>query len=242
MNTNSVFIKFTGFTMGRDKRVMHIPDGYLSPSTYITSYVVTAPFFAYGLKKVRKILAEESLPVISALTALSFLVMMLNIPIPGGTSGHAIGTAVIAILFGPWMAFLSITFVLTIQALVFGDGGITALAVNAFGMGLVAAIVGYYAFQFLSKILNEKIALFIAGWSSIVAAAFILAIVLGIQPLIATDAAGKPLYFPFGLKITIPAMAGSHALYFGIAEGIYTVIIIEFLKKQKIITRWYFQK
>jgi len=215
---------------------MHIPDGYLSPSTYITSYIITAPLFTYGLKRAKRTLSEESLPVLSAVTALAFLVMMLNIPIPGGTSGHAIGTAVIAILFGPWMGFLSMTLVLIIQALVFGDGGVTALAINAFAMGFVAAFTGYYFYHLMKRVVREKIALFISGWVSIVCSAIVLAIILGIQPLIATNSAGNPLYFPFGLNITIPAVVGSHVLYFGIAEGIYTLIIIKFLKKHKVIS------
>lgn len=210
---------------------MHIPDGYLSPPTYIATYAVMSPLFIYGLKKAKKDLTEESIPLLSALTALSFLVMMLNIPIPGGTSGHVIGAAVIAILFNPWIAFLSISLVLIIQAFIFGDGGITALAVNSFAMGFVSAFTGNYVYRLLKKIINEKAALFLSGWSSIVAAAIIIAVVLGIQPLIASDSLGNPLYFPFGLEVTIPAIVGSHIIYFGIAEGIYTLIVIKFMKK-----------
>ncbi|GBD90820.1 fused nickel transport protein NikMN [bacterium BMS3Abin04] len=212
---------------------MHIPDGYLSPLTYITSYSVTSPLFVYGLKKTRKNLSDESIPLLSALTALSFLVMMLNIPIPGGTSGHVIGTAVIAILFNPWIAFLSITVVLTIQAFIFGDGGITALAVNSFAMGFIAAFAGKFTYKLSSKIINEKAALFLSGWLSIVATSIVIAVVLGIQPLIASKSSGEPLYFPFGLQVTIPAIVGSHIIYFGFIEGIYTLIVITFMKKIK---------
>lgn len=210
---------------------MHIPDGYLSPPTYITTYAVVSPLFIYGLKKAKKNLTEESIPLLSALTALSFLVMMLNIPIPGGTSGHVIGAAVIAILFNPWIAFLSISLVLIIQAFLFGDGGITALAVNSFAMGFLPAFTGSYFYRFSKKIMNEKVALFLSGWSSIIAASIVIALVLGIQPLIASDDLGNPLYFPFDLRVTIPTIVGSHILYFGIAEGIYTMIVIKFMKK-----------
>ena len=160
--------------------------------------------------------------------------MMLNIPIPGGTSGHVLGAAVIAILFNPWIAFLAISLVLTIQTFLFGDGGITALALNSFAMGFVPAFTGGYFYKFSKKIMNEKVALFLSGWSSIVAAASMIAVVLGIQPLIASDNLGNPLYFPFGLQVTIPAIIGSHLLYFGIAEGIYTMIVIKFMEKIKI--------
>ncbi|NPA53227.1 MAG: cobalt transporter CbiM [Aquificae bacterium] len=211
---------------------MHIPDGYLSPITYIPSYAIAVPLFAYGFKKLKKTLNEKTLPFIASLTALSFLVMMINIPIPGGTSGHAIGAAAISILFNPWIGFISISLVLLIQALIFGDGGITAWAVNSLALGFVASFVGYYSYKALFKF-NKNFALFVSGWISIVAASFIIAFFLGIQPIVAHTPDGKPLFFPFGLEITIPALVGSHMLYFGVAEGIYTLIVVKFIEKIK---------
>ncbi len=210
---------------------MHVPDGYLSPATAIVSYAAAAPALAYGLKKVKEDFQEENLALLSTVTALSFMAMMLNIPIPGGTSGHAIGTAVIAILFNPYFAAVAIGLVLIIQALLFGDGGVTALGLNIFAMGITASFVGYYAYHLTKKFLNEKIALFFSGWLSIVCASVVIAVVLGIQPLIASDPSGKPLYFPFDLKVTIPAIVFSHMVYFGVAEGIYTLLVISFVNK-----------
>ncbi len=211
---------------------LHIPDGYLSPITYIPSYVVAVPLFYYGLKRLKEELNEQTLPFIATLTALSFLVMMINIPIPGGTSGHAIGTATIAILFDPWIAFISLSLVLLIQSLIFGDGGITAWAVNSISIGFVASFTAYYSFKFL-KNFNKTFALFFAGWFSIVCASFFIALFLGIQPMVAHDANGKPLFFPFDLSITIPALVVSHMLYFGIVEGVYTVLVVKFIEKVK---------
>ncbi|NOX16667.1 MAG: cobalamin biosynthesis protein CbiM [Chlorobi bacterium] len=212
---------------------MHIPDGYLSPLTYISGYAITSPLFIYGIKKTKENLSDDSIPLLSAVTALSFLAMMLNIPIPGGTSGHIIGTAAIAILFNPWIAFLAISLVLTIQAFIFGDGGITALAINSFAMGFTASFTGKFIFLFVKKFLNEKTALFLSGWASAVAASIVVALVLGIQPIIASTPSQQPLFFPFGLDVTIPAIVGSHIIYFGITEGVYTMIIITFMKKIK---------
>jgi cobalt/nickel transport system permease protein len=211
---------------------MHIPDGYLSPSTYISSYVISAPLFIYGFKKLRENLNEKTLPFISTLTALSFLIMMINIPIPGGTSGHAVGTAVLSILFNPWIAFISISLVLLIQALIFGDGGITAFAVNSLAMGFVAGWTGYFVYNALKKI-NKAVALFTAGWSSAVASSLVIAVVLGIQPIIAHTPDGRPLFFPFDLSITIPALVGSHALYFGFIEGLFTFLTVKFVEKMQ---------
>lgn len=158
--------------------------------------------------------------------------MMINIPIPGGTSGHAIGAAVLSILFNPWVAFVSISFVLIIQSLIFGDGGITAWSVNSLGMGFIASFSAYFTYKLLNKI-NKNIALFISGWISIVVASLFFAIILGIQPIIAHDDSGKPLYFPFDISITIPALLGSHILYFGVIEGVFTLIVVKFIEKVK---------
>ncbi|MFK5881975.1 MAG: energy-coupling factor ABC transporter permease, partial [Sulfurospirillum sp.] len=123
---------------------MHIPDGYLSPTTVVATYAVVAPLWVYGFKKLKASLNEETLPLIGALSAMSFIIMMFNIPIPGGTSGHAVGAALIAILFNPWIGFVSVSLVLLIQAVVFGDGGISTLAANALSMAFVGSFVGYY--------------------------------------------------------------------------------------------------
>jgi cobalt/nickel transport system permease protein len=210
---------------------MHIPDGYLSPATVAASYALTLPMLAYSLKRVKKDFSEESLPLLSTVTALSFLVMMLNIPIPGGTSGHAIGAAVIAVLFNPFFASISLALVLVIQSFLFGDGGVTALAVNIMAMGFVAAFTGYYVNRLLKKFLNDKLAWFFSGYLSIASASLVIALILGIQPGLASDVSGKPYYFPFDLSVTIPAIVGSHILYFGIAEGLYTMIILKFIDK-----------
>ncbi|WP_457626651.1 cobalt transporter CbiM [Persephonella sp.] len=209
---------------------MHIPDGYLSPLTYIPSYAVQIPLFIYGIKKLKNLLDEKTLPLISSLTALSFIVMMINIPIPGGTSGHAIGAAAISILTNPWIGFVSLSLVLLIQAVVFGDGGITAWAVNSLSIGFGASFAGYYIYRMFSKI-NKGFALFFSGWFSIVFSSFLVALFLGIQPLIAHSPDGKPLFFPFGLEITIPALVFSHMLYFGVVEGIYTLVVVKFIQK-----------
>jgi len=207
---------------------MHIPDGYLSTTTVIASYTLTIPLWIYGFKKLKENLNEETLPLIGGLSALSFIIMMFNIPIPGGTSGHAVGATLIAILFNPWISFISVSLVLLIQSVIFGDGGISTLAVNSLGMAFISSFSGYYIFQFLK---NKKFSPFIAGWSSAVISSLFIAIILGIQPY--WNEAGKPLYFPFDLYTTIPALVGSHILFFGIVEGIFTQLIYKYLKEKK---------
>ncbi len=200
---------------------MHIPDGYLSPETCIATYAVAVPLWIYGFKKLKEKLTEETLPTLAALSALSFVIMMFNIPIPGGTSAHAVGAVAIAILFGPWVGFVSISLVLLIQSVVFGDGGISAWAVNSMSMGFIGSFVGYYIFQWLKT--KTKYAPFIAGYIGIVCSALFVGIILGIQPIFWT-VNGKPEYFPIGLSIAVPAMVGAHLLI-GFVEGTLTQIV-----------------
>ena len=204
---------------------MHIPDGYISPESCIATYAVAVPLWFYGFKKLKEKLNEETLPILAALSALSFIVMMLNIPIPGGTSAHAVGAVAIAILFGPWVGFVSISLVLLIQAVVFGDGGISAWAVNSISMGFIGSFVGYYVFKLLKD--KTKFAPFIAGYIGIVASATFVGFILGIQPIFWVSN-GHPEYFPFGLKVSLPAMIGAHLLV-GFAEGILTQIVYKLI-------------
>lgn len=210
---------------------MHIPDGFISPLTYIPATVAAIPLLVVAFKKTKEAINDESFALLSSLTAFSFVVMMFNIPIPGGTSGHAIGAAILAILFGPWVAAFCLSLTLFIQALIFGDGGLSVFAINSLAMGFVASFCAFYVHKLLKNRVSDAIVLFLAGWSSIVAASVLVAVALGIQPLLGVDVAGHPIYFPFGLNVTIPAVVGSHLLFFGVVEGFATMLVIRFLEK-----------
>ncbi len=212
---------------------MHIPDGFLSPSTYLPATVAAIPLLMIAWKKTKEAISDESFALLSSLSAFSFVIMMFNIPIPGGTSGHAIGAAILAILFGPWVAAFCISLTLFIQALVFGDGGLSVFAINSLAMGFVASFSAFYVHKLLANRVNNTLVWFVAGWSGIVAASVIVAVALGIQPLLGVDALGHPIYFPFGLNVTIPAVVGSHLLFFGVAEGIATMLVMGFVEKIK---------
>ncbi len=208
---------------------MHIPDGFVSPKVYIPAYAVAAGLWVYAARRVKRDLSEEALPLIAVITALAFVLMMIAIPLPGGTSVHASGIGVLAVLFGGWVSFLSISMVLMIQALLFGIGGVTSLPVNALAMGLAGGFVASWGFRLIEH-LSVKTALFLAGWLAVFVPAIILAVVLGIQPSIAHTAEGTPLFFPFGIKITLPAITIPHALL-GIGEGVLTVLVYQFVTR-----------
>jgi len=209
---------------------MHIPDGYLSPITCIATYAAALPLWVIAFKKLKQQLDETTLPLIASLSALSFIIMMFNIPIPGGTSGHAVGASLIAILFGPWVASLCVSLVLLIQALVFGDGGVTTFGANALLMAFASSFSSYYIFQMFK---TKAFAPYFSGWIGTVCASIVLTFLLGIQPLIAV-ADGQPLYFPFGFAITFPAVVGSHMLFFGVVEAIFTGIAYRYIVKNRI--------
>ena len=126
---------------------MHIPDGYLSPTTCALGYAMAAPFWHVALARVKRLLQTRLVPLLAAVSAFSFVVMMFNLPIPGGTTAHAVGMAVAAIVLGPWAAILAISIALMIQALFFGDGGITAYGVNCVNMAIIGSLVAYAVYQ-----------------------------------------------------------------------------------------------
>jgi cobalt/nickel transport system permease protein len=206
---------------------MHIPDGYLGPQTYGAAYAVMIPLWTWASSRVRKKLRVRQVPLMALGAAFSFVIMMFNIPIPGGTTGHAVGAVLVAVLLGPWAAVVAISVALAVQALIFGDGGLTAFAANCFNMAVVMPFAGYWTFVLLSKRdgkspRRDSLAAAAAGYVGLNAAALATALEFGIQPLIAFDAAGRALYCPFGLEIAVPAMALEHILFFGFVEAAVT--------------------
>lgn len=215
---------------------MHIPDGYLSPQTYVPAYGVMLPLWWRASVKLKKSLRNRKVPVLALGAAFSFVIMMFNVPIPGGTTGHAVGGVLVAILLGPWAAVVAVTLALTVQALMFGDGGITALGANCLNMAVVMPFAGWGVYRLIagdSPVESPKrwIAASIGGYVGLNAAALTTALMFGIQPLIASDAAGRALYCPFGLKLAVPIMCGEHLLIFGFVEAVVTGLVIAYLQK-----------
>lgn len=219
---------------------MHIPDGYLSPATCGVFYAVMAPIWATASRKVQKTLKARQVPFLAMGAAFSFVIMMFNIPIPGGTTGHAVGGALVAILLGPWAACIAITVALVIQALLFGDGGITALGANCFNMAFVMPLIGYYTYHLISgksppDSKRRWVAAAAAGYLSLNAAALCAGIQFGLQPLLHHTPEGKALYCPYGLKIAVAAMGLEHLLVFGWIEALVTGWVTRYLKRQNTI-------
>jgi cobalt/nickel transport system permease protein len=192
---------------------MHIPDGYLSPQTYVPLFGASFVFWSVALKKIKRELSTKQIPYLAMAAVFSFLIMMFNIPIPGGTTGHAVGAGIIAVLLGPWTAVIAVSVVLIIQALVFGDGGITAIGANCFNIAVAMP--------------------FVSGYIGLTLSAVLVAIQLGIQPLIAQGPDGQPLYAPYPLSVALPVVALEHLLLFSIVEGMLTVLLFKYFLKNE---------
>ncbi len=218
---------------------MHIPDHYLSPESCVAMTAIMVPIWTISISKIktaiRKEKKTEKLSLAGIFSAFTFIIMMFNIPLPGGTTGHAIGAAIAGIILGPYLASIVVSISLLVQALLFGDGGLLAFGANCFNMAFVVPFAGYWLYHFFKSLFSSSkagnpLSAFIAGYISLNLAAFLAAIEFGIQPLLFKDSAGMPLYCPYPLQISIPAMLVPHLLVAGIAEGLITVSGLAFIK------------
>ena len=217
---------------------MHIPDGYLGPATCGVFYAVMLPIWTLASKIVKKTLKAKQVPMLAIGAAFSFVIMMFNVPIPGGSTGHAVGGVLVAVLLGPWAACIAITVALLIQALLFGDGGIMTMGANCFNMAFILPFVGYYTYRLISlgsSVGSNRrvIAAGMAAYLGINAAALCAGIEFGLQPLFHHTASGQALYCPYGLKAAIPAMVGEHLLIFGWIEALVTALVVKFLQNSE---------
>jgi cobalt/nickel transport system permease protein len=185
---------------------MHIPDGFISPTIAIATFIVTLIFWVISFTKAKNNLDEHQVPIMGLLTALFFAAQMMNYPIVGGTTGHLLGGAAIGITLGPYAGCISMTIILILQSLLFGDGGITAfllLALNRISKGK-----GLYAWIFISAFIGDVLAAIAAG----------------------AELGFSVPTFQYGLSVAVPAMAINHSVI-GVIEGIVTVILIATLLK-----------
>jgi cobalt/nickel transport system permease protein len=214
---------------------MHIPDGYLSPSTCATLYAGAIAGWYAALKRIKHLLLGRVVSLISVFAAFAFVVMMFNLPLPGGTTGHAVGVTIAAIVLGPSGAILAISIALAIQALFFGDGGITTLGANCFNMAIVGSLVAYGSYRLIAagaSIASKRriAAAAVAGYLAVNAAAFIAAVEFGIQPLLFHSSSGTPLYAPYPFSVAIPAMMIGHLTFAGLAEAAISAGLVAYLQ------------
>ena len=209
---------------------MHIPDGFVSVGTAAVTYALSAGVVGYSIHRTNKELQEREVPLMGVMAAFVFAAQMINFPVAGGTSGHLLGGALVAILLGPWAGSLILTAVLIVQALLFQDGGLVALGANVFNMAVVGVWTGYLTYRLLNRVLSGKYAMWISGfaaaWLSVFLASGFASLELGISGTA-----------PYG--VVFPAMLSVHALI-GIGEGLITTAVLALIAaSRKDLLAWH---
>ncbi|MFM1819070.1 MAG: Cobalt rane transport protein CbiM [Actinomycetota bacterium] len=198
---------------------MHIPDGFFDAPTSIGAAAIAATAVSVCLKKSKGQMQSEVAPVAGLTAVFIFAAQMINFPVALGTSGHLIGGALAAILIGPWAAILAMTVVLSVQALVFADGGLSALGLNITNMGIIASLAGYLVFAGLMKVF-PKTRIGILTASGI--AAFI-SVPLSALGFVMEYAIGGTATYEFA--DVLAAVTGVHILI-GLGEAAITVLTV----------------
>jgi ABC-type Co2+ transport system permease subunit len=229
---------------------MHIPDGYLGPATYGGAWAVMLPIWRYASKKVRQTVQTSEIPFLAMGTVFSLVAMMFMLPLPGGTTGHISGTTLVAILLGPWAAVIAVSISVVIQAVLLGDGGITAIAANCFNIAFIGAVLGWGIYALILRVgagparwrrggsdtapaasLSLRLtAAAVASYAAINLGALMAALELGSQPLLYAGSQGAA-YFPFPLKVAIPAVMVPHLTMIGALEAGVTVLVLTFVHR-----------
>jgi len=194
----------------------------MAPELWIAGWILALIGLGLMFWKLGKRLDERTMPMMAILAAGIFVAQMLNFPIGGGTTGHLIGAALATILLGPYAAMLIITAILTIQCLVFGDGGITSLGLNILNMAIIAPLVTYGVMMLFGK--NRTLGTPVAAWAAVFIAATVCAAQLALSYSISDGTYGITGALAF------PAMMGYHALI-GVGEAIVTTGVVLFLAK-----------
>jgi cobalt/nickel transport system permease protein len=213
---------------------MHVPDGYLSPQTCAVMTGAMVPVWITAARRVKRVVKRQYVPLLALGAAFTFLVMMFNVPIPDGTTAHGVGATLVAIILGPWAAVVAVSAALLVQALFFGDGGVLAFGANAFNMAFVMPFVGYGIYRLLTRRLpadsmKRALAGAVAGYVAINAAALCAAVEFGVQPDLFQAADGSPLYAPFHVSQTVPAMLLAHLTVAGFVEAALVGGIVAYL-------------
>lgn len=214
---------------------MHIPDGYLSPATCLGLGAAMMPVWATAAAKVRARLNSRSIPLMAIGSAFAFTIMMYNVPIPDGTSAHAVGGALLAVVLGPWAASICITIALAIQALLFGDGGIWTFGANCFNMAFLMPFTAYGVYRLVAgkselRAARRWVGAALGGYVGLNFAALAAGVELGVQPILFHTANGTPLYAPYPLSVAVPAMMFAHLTLAGLVEGVVTALVVRYLQ------------
>ncbi|HEU4382413.1 MAG TPA: energy-coupling factor ABC transporter permease [Anaeromyxobacteraceae bacterium] len=207
---------------------MHVPDGFLSPQISVPAWGAAAPLWVWAVRRTFGASATESLPALGALTALAFVVQSIMIPVPGGTSAHLTGVAVLALCHGPLAAFACESLVLLLQAVFFGAGGFTVLGVNALALGLLGPGAAWLVHRALRR-LSERAAAFSGAWAGLQVSSLAVSLVLGLQHHLSSQ------YMPVPFPVVAAAMMVPSLTVVGVVEGLYTLFAMSLLRRARLL-------
>jgi cobalt/nickel transport system permease protein len=205
---------------------VHIPDGFLDLSICGIMYVLSAIFWIFAFRGVKAGLGDKQVPLMGTLTAMFFAAQMMNYPIIGGTTAHLLGGPTLAITLGPYAGLISMTVILLIQALLFGDGGIVTFGANVWNMGVVGVFVPYLVYILALRIKPNRSGMFAGAFLGAFFGDILAAVSAGLELGLST------LSFPYSVPIAVTAMTVHHSVI-GIGEGIITAGIIGILLRTR---------
>ncbi|MGQ9691002.1 MAG: energy-coupling factor ABC transporter permease [Thermoproteota archaeon] len=203
-----------------------MPDGFLDLSICVIMYLATLVFWAFAFRRAKHVLSDKQIPLMATLTAMFFAAQMMNYPIVGGTTAHLLGGPILAITLGPYAGLISTTIILLIQALFFGDGGITTFGANVWNMGIVDVFVPYLICLFAMKTMKNRNGMLMGAFLGALIGDLLAAIFAGLELGLSA------LSFPYSVQIAVTTMA-IHHFFIGVGEGIVTAIIISVLWKTR---------
>jgi cobalt/nickel transport system permease protein len=192
----------------------HIPDGFLDAKTLAVTAGLAAVGVTTAVRLAQTQLPPRRVPLLGVTAAFVFAAQMVNFPVAGGTSGHLLGGTLAAVLLGPSGAVLVMTAVLTLQSLIFADGGVLALGANIFNMGIVSGVGGYYVYRGVRRLgaYGSVAAVPVAAWCGTVMAAIATAGELSLSGVV-----------PWSVGVL--AMAGVH-MVMGVGEALITTLVV----------------
>jgi cobalt/nickel transport system permease protein len=198
---------------------MHAPDGFLEPSVAVITAVTALVAVSAGVRYAGRELGDRQVPLAGVAAAFIFAAQMVNFPVAAGTTGHLLGGALAAVLLGPWVGMLVVSVVVIVQAVLFADGGLTALGYNTLNMAIVTAFGGWAAFVLLRKLMPRTSA-------GVVGAG---AVAAGISVVLSAAAFSIEWLFgasaPVAFDTVFGAMVGVHVLI-GIGEAVITGLVL----------------
>lgn len=208
---------------------MHIPDGYLEPEVLVPLTVITVGAVAYSVARSGRELDERKVPLMGVMGAFVFAAQMINVPTGVGVSGHLLGGLLLSILLGAHPALVVVASIFIVQALIYADGGITALGANVFNCGVIPCFIGYSVYLAMKSLSAnrrwENLATFVMAWFSVVLGSVCAAVELTLS--------GK-----ISLRAGLGVIVMFHVVI-GFIEGIVTVAAINFIRavRPQVLTR-----